>query len=61
MLKFTHHAPAGRRNNDLFIAAKHIISVQHANPSGALINTTRGGYHVAQSVDQVLTLIAGNS
>jgi len=59
MIKLTHHETQGRRSAEIHIAHRHLVSIEAANPSGALIITTRGAFHVAQSVEQVLTLTKG--
>jgi len=59
MIKLTHYERHGTASSSVYIAPQHIVSVQSANPSGALVATVRGGFHVAQSADQVLTLMEG--
>lgn len=60
MIKLTHYDAGGRKSADLHLIVAHVVSFQSANPSGTLIDTTRGGYHVAQSSDQILKLMKDN-
>lgn len=53
LLKVTAFDPSGRATPTIYIAAQHIVSIQDTNPSGCLITTVRGAYHVRQSSTQV--------
>jgi hypothetical protein len=57
MIKLTLHEATGAPSAAVHLNPAHIIVVQSANPKGTLVHCTRGAYHIAQSVDQVLTAI----
>jgi hypothetical protein len=57
MIKLTMYDSAGMKNGELFIFAAHIVAVQHANPTGALVHCVRGSYHVNQAVHQIMGLL----
>jgi hypothetical protein len=57
MIKLTYYDGQGRASNAFHLAPHHIVAIVPANPKGALIDTVRGGYHVAQSADQVIKLM----
>lgn len=58
MLKFTFSDARGLARPECHVNPEHIVMVQAGNPSGAIIELARSRVHVAQSVDQVLNMIA---
>lgn len=56
-IKLSSHDPAGRRTQNVWINPDYIVGFEEANPSGLLVATVRGMYHVKQSPEQLLQLI----
>jgi hypothetical protein len=57
MIKFTLYDGKGRKSDDLYLRCSEIVALNEGNPSGTIITASRGTYHVAQSITQVLILM----